>query len=497
MVLYRTGDRCYFRPDGCLVFLGRTDSQAKIRGHRVELDHIAQVLELHPEVQTSVVVTRADSGGTDQLVAYVVARPDFDPTQKQLREFLRTQLPGYAVPSTFVFLPELPLNANFKVDRRSLPKPSLATTDESVSASGETIEVLRNIWKSVLQCSDVADEDEFADLGGDSLNGVRVLVAIHESLGCDLPPDTLYRFPTFRLFADCVERAVQGDANRSGVVAFKSGEAGCTFFFVPGLNGSSFGYRHLAAHLDSLHAAYGLTIRSWFNLASEASVESMATNYVAEIERVTPRGGKAIVVGYSFGGTIAFEVASQLRKRGLVDPLPVIIDMPAVNAPGRTAQSLQQRVLNVLRNLPAWTVKEAVHFQPRAFLLRSYGNLRRMLRALGGRPPVEELDPLIYFGEANLPGAYQTFLTAMYQAMNSYVPTRYDGKIVLLRATVPTLFRSRHRTMGWETVAGGGVEVHSIPGRHDDCVSELHGRDLAAVLVHCAGVFASGEPELS
>ena len=81
----------------------------------------------------------------------------------------------------------------------------------------------------------------------------------------------------------------------------------------------------------------------------------------------------------------------------------------------------------------------------------------------------------------------------MYQAMLSYVPSHYEGKVVLLRAKVPTLFRSRHLTMGWETVAAGGVEVHSIPPRHDDCISEPHGRDLAAVLAHCAGVFASTE----
>jgi hypothetical protein len=167
--------------------------------------------------------------------------------------------------------------------------------------------------------------------------------------------------------------------------------------------------------------------------------------------------------------------------------------MPAVNAPGRPAHTLRQQLLDALRNLPAWTVKELVHFRPRAFFLRGYGTLRRILRALGGRPRAEELDPLVYFGEANLPKAYQAFLTAMYQAMLSYIPTRYEGKVVLLRAKVPTLFRSRHVTMGWETVAAGGVEVHSIPGRHDDCISELHGRDLAAILVHCAGAFASSE----
>jgi hypothetical protein len=94
----------------------------------------------------------------------------------------------------------------------------------------------------------------------------------------------------------------------------------------------------------------------------------------------------------------------------------------------------------------------------------------------------------------NLPEAYQTFLTAMYRAMHSYVPGRYEGKIILLRAKVPTLFRSRHLTMGWETVAAGGLEVNSIPSRHDDCVLELHGRDLAAVLVHCAAAFESKDP---
>jgi acyl-coenzyme A synthetase/AMP-(fatty) acid ligase/thioesterase domain-containing protein/acyl carrier protein len=497
LILYNTGDRGRFESDGSLVFLGRTDSQAKIRGHRVELDHIAQVLQLHPDVRASVVVTCADSGGGDQLVAYVVTHPGCRVTQKPLRDFLRAQVPGYAVPSAFVFLAELPVNANFKVDRQNLPAPSLATIEEGTPSSGATIEVLRNIWKRVLQCSDIADDDSFADLGGDSLNAVRVLVAVHEHFGCDyLPPDALHRFPTLGLFADFVDHAARCDAN-DALIDFKCGGAGCPVFFLAGLTGSAFGFRHLAAHLDSLHTAYGLNTRSWSAAPSGLSVESIAAHHVAEIERVVPSGGKALLVGYSFGGTIAFEVASQLRKRGLVDPLPVIIEMPALNTPGIQPRTIQRQMLDVLCNLPAWIAHEAAHFRLRAFLLRSYGNLRRMLRVIGGRPAATELDSRIYFGEANLPKAYQTSLNAMYRAMVRYVPARYEGKVVFLRAKVPTLFRSTCESMGWETVAAGGVEVHSIPGRHDDCMSELHGRDLAAVLVRCAGGFASGEPGLS
>jgi hypothetical protein len=83
-----------------------------------------------------------------------------------------------------------------------------------------------------------------------------------------------------------------------------------------------------------------------------------------------------------------------------------------------------------MRNLPAWSAQEAAHFDARGFLLRGYGQLRRTLRALAGHQ-TKELDPLIYFGEASLPGAYQSFLTAMYRAMHSYVPARYEGKVVL------------------------------------------------------------------
>jgi thioesterase domain-containing protein len=229
---------------------------------------------------------------------------------------------------------------------------------------------------------------------------------------------------------------MQNDPGCEAVVVFNARGAGCPLFFAPGLNGSAIGYQHLAAHLESLHPAYGLNIGSWFT-TSDVSVESMAANYVVEIERVIPAGGKVIVAGHSLGGTIAFEVASQLRKRGIVDPLPVIIDMPAMNAPGMQAPTIPRQLLDVLRNLPAWSAQEAAHFEPRAFLLRGYGQLRRLWRTLGGRP-TRELDPLIYFGEMNRPEAYQTFLTAMYRAMHSYVPGRYEGKIILLRAKVPT-----------------------------------------------------------
>jgi amino acid adenylation domain-containing protein len=493
--LYRTGDRGSFRPDGSLHFLGRTDSQAKIRGHRVELDHIAQVIELHPQIRTAVVVTCQDPDGNDRLVAYVVPRPDCHVSQTRLRDFLPERLPEYALPSNIVFLSELPLNANFKVDRRRLPSPMKANED-GAPADGETIEVLRGIWKSVLQCSHITDDESFADLGGDSLSAVRVLVAIHERFQCDLPPDSLHFFPTLRLLADRVNGTMQGDASAESVFVFKPGGRGFPIFFVAGLGGSSAGYQHLAEQIDSSHPVFGLNIRTGFAAIPGVSVESIAANHVAEIERIVPRGQKVVLVGYSFGGTIAFEIAVQLRKRGLLDPLPIVIDMTAVNVPGHQPRTLPQRLLDALRNLPAWTTREIAHFRPRAFFLRIRGHVSSIAGELRLRPASDELDPRIYFGESNLPKTYQAFLTSMYRALLAYVPKEFDGRMVVLRAKVPTLFRSRNLAMGWQSVAARGVEVYSIPGRHDDCLSKQHSPELASVLMQCAVGIESTDREL-
>jgi thioesterase domain-containing protein len=128
--------------------------------------------------------------------------------------------------------------------------------------------------------------------------------------------------------------------------------------------------------------------------------------------------------------------------------------------------------------------------------LRISGNVSRIAAELRLRPSGDELDPRIYFGESNLPKTYQAFLTAMYRALLAYVPKEFDGRMIVLRAKVPTLFRGRDMAMGWQSVAARGVEVHSIPGRHDDCLSKEHSQVLASVLMRCAASIESVEREL-
>jgi acyl-CoA synthetase (AMP-forming)/AMP-acid ligase II/thioesterase domain-containing protein/acyl carrier protein len=486
--LYRTGDRGLFQPDGSLLFLGRTDFQAKIRGNRVELEHVAQTIGLHPQVADSAVIACADPAGNNRLVAYVVSRPQNSVSESALRDFLRDRLPEYALPSTIVHLPELPLNANFKVDRRRLPPPSPPGREDGAPAS-RTIQILRDIWKDVLQRSDVADDRSFVDLGGDSLGAIRVLVAIHEHFGRDLSSAIFQHGPTLKLLAQYVDDAVGNEALPGSSRVFQAAGEGCPFFFVAGLGGSTGDYDHLAARIASRHPAYGLHARSRFAVSPEVSVESIAASHVAELERLVPGRGKVVLVGHSFGGTLAFEIARQLRAKGFPDPLPIVIDMPAINAAPRTRW---QRRWDILCNTPAWAAHEIANFRPRASLLRANGNLRRMIGPRAGQTDADKFDPRIYFGRQSVPEAYQAFLTGMYRAMLAYMPGKYEGRMVLLRASVPTLRRRIDRTMGWQAVAAGGIEVHSIPGKHDDCMSERHCPALASVLLRCAADLEQG-----
>ncbi|OAB58113.1 hypothetical protein AY600_04790 [Phormidium willei BDU 130791] len=194
---YRTGDRVRYRPDGNLEFLGRLDHQVKLRGYRIELGEIEAVLVQHEAVQRALVLLQDDPGSLKRLVAYVVFKddPEGDAIAK-LQEFLAQQLPDYMLPGVIVPLAELPLTANGKVDRRSLPAPPPATAKtEQRSPQTRSQEVLAQIWCEVLALDYVGIDDNFFALGGDSILSLQV-VAKANQLGLQLTPKQLFEHQT-------------------------------------------------------------------------------------------------------------------------------------------------------------------------------------------------------------------------------------------------------------------------------------------------------------
>jgi amino acid adenylation domain-containing protein/non-ribosomal peptide synthase protein (TIGR01720 family) len=176
--LYKTGDLARHLPDGTVEFLGRIDHQVKVRGFRIELGEIESVLGKHPGLAQAVVLAREDTPGSKRLVAYLVPRsPEAAPKTAELRDFLKAHLPEYMVPALFVTLKEMPLTPNGKVDRRALPAPDQERASERpyVAPGSPVEEALAALWAEALGVKRVGVNDDFFELGGDSLLVIRVV----------------------------------------------------------------------------------------------------------------------------------------------------------------------------------------------------------------------------------------------------------------------------------------------------------------------------------
>ncbi|MCW5799617.1 MAG: amino acid adenylation domain-containing protein [Nitrospira sp.] len=194
--LYRTGDRAKRRSDGTIEFLGRVDHQVKIRGFRIELGDIEMQLRKEPEVSDAVAVVRAQTDGTQQLIAYLTGPSTLD--TEGIRARLAHRLPDYMVPATFLRLEAFPLTANGKLDRAALPDPgmqSASSLSPYVAPRDRAEEILAGIWQTVLQVDRIGVHDNFFALGGDSIRTLQVIARANRQ-GVKLTPKQLFEHQT-------------------------------------------------------------------------------------------------------------------------------------------------------------------------------------------------------------------------------------------------------------------------------------------------------------
>ena len=201
--MYRTGDRARWREDGVVEFLGRLDDQVKVLGHRIEPGEIETVLGTHEGIGQVCVVPQTAEDGSKRIVAYYVARQKGNASPQELRRFLAGRLPQYMIPAWFVQLDAFPLSPNGKVDRAALPAPALGANGEGVGQAPTTgtEQKILDVWKRILRVDQLGIDDNFFDLGGDSL----LLVAVHSNLQkllqIEIEVTDLFEFTTIRALA--------------------------------------------------------------------------------------------------------------------------------------------------------------------------------------------------------------------------------------------------------------------------------------------------------
>lgn len=205
---YRTGDLVRWLPDGNVDFLGRIDHQVKLRGYRIELGEIDARLTENPAVRQAVTLLRKDGRGEPALVAYVVNA--WPVTPQDLRAFLADLLPGYMVPTVYVFLDQMPLLANGKINRKALPAPATGELTAAGDAPrGDFEEMLHEAWTAVFQLDSIGRAVHFLDLGGHSLTGIRLVNRINEAFQLQLPANFVFRFPDIAAQATEIERTIR------------------------------------------------------------------------------------------------------------------------------------------------------------------------------------------------------------------------------------------------------------------------------------------------
>jgi acyl carrier protein len=197
--VYRTGDLGYFLPDGCLVPVGRTDSQIKIRGYRIEIGEIEAALLKIKIVKDAAVAVKEDHQKGKHLIAYLIPCDQEKPSANELRRLLTGTLPDYMIPVTFVYLPALPLIGAGKIDRRALAQLEgevAAVETDFVGPRTSLEKQVTQIWEEVLGLAQVGVHDNFFDLGGHSLLATRVVSRVRQEFHVDLKLMDFFKMPT-------------------------------------------------------------------------------------------------------------------------------------------------------------------------------------------------------------------------------------------------------------------------------------------------------------
>ncbi|HKX28592.1 MAG TPA: amino acid adenylation domain-containing protein [Blastocatellia bacterium] len=209
--MYRTGDEGRYLPDGNLTYLGRGDRQVKVRGYRIELGEIEAALRTHPDVKQSVVMVNEDGPGRKRLVGYVVSGGRA--TAAELKHHLRERIPDYMVPEAVLFLDEMPVTANGKIDRKRLSQIEIEVRSEEQEPAGSRTaieEIVAGIFAEVLGLERGRPDDNFFENGGHSLLATQVVSRVKSAFSVELNVRAIFEEPTVAGLAHRIEAAIRG-----------------------------------------------------------------------------------------------------------------------------------------------------------------------------------------------------------------------------------------------------------------------------------------------
>lgn len=485
--LFRTGDLGLIRPDGALEYLGRKDFQIKIRGFRINLAGIESVILSYNGVRNAAVIARDSeiAPNEKQLVAYVEPVNGADISRHDLREMLTGTLPDYMVPAIIIILDELPLTVTGKVNHQRLPAPEKLQASEEKAKYVEPHDHIESelvrIWEKTLKKHPIGVQDNYFELGGSSLTAAQMFALIEKTFQKKIPLATLFQAPTIKKQAELLRQENWVNEWSSLTPLQPNGEKPPLFFAAP-VGGNVLSYRDLLNYLAPDQPCYGLQAIGLDGVQRpHRNMDEIVDHYVKEIKTVQP-SGPYYLLGSSFGGIVAYEMAQRLHDLGDKIALVVMFDSYGPNYPRRHpgTSRVKRKVFKYLRRMDTHLSSLAyTDWRGRmAYVQVKGGKLYRRLSQRLKDKTERMINPLP--SELRRVRASQ-YKVAKRRKRKKREPRRFGGRLVLFRATKQPLGIYADPTLGWRAVSEQ-IEVHEMPGHHTSLIYEPRVHRLAAKL---------------
>ena len=470
--LFKTGDLARYRHNGTIEHLGPVGSDVWIGERRVSLDEIAARLCEFEGVSGAVVVAREDDCGQKHLMAFYATRDGDEKDVSELRAHLKVVLPDYMIPKTYIFTAALPLTPRGDFDRRALLR-SEGNAHRSIELVGDVERTVATIWREVLRVDDVGRNDNFFDLGGFSLLTMAVAGLLKQA-GFSVSIRDLYQHQT----VEALSRFLQSPRNNvsDDFIAVRTRGSELPLFLVPEWSGLDTYFTGLGACIDDEIPVYGLFCVD-LGEPHPRTMEALAARLLRTMRGIQPSGPYRIA-GWSWGGTLAYEIAMQLIGQdevveflGLFDTEPSILNT-AVRAVGR-GPTANGRLLEQLLNHPQLAdaqradllkLRDRCDNVPFAEVLRAAGRIAGSLMPTNAYD-VEDMKRIFTRSAAHANAAVE------------YVEYPISIPIHLFVAEDQTLRADRTRpledALGWVDILPRRlIETHLVPGDHHSIMSE-------------------------
>lgn len=469
--ILRTGDLVRLREDGMIDLIGRKDRQLKIRGQRVEPGELEAALRREPGVRDAAVFPR-QVGRQWWLIAYICGEAD----PAALKAALKDTLPAPLQPQRIHVIDAIPRLASAKLDMKTLAARDeefqqtelISPVTESAVPQGETETKVAAIWRGVLGRDTVGRDDDFFDLGGDSLMTLELMFAVEDVFGRSLPVTLIYDAPTVARFAAALD---SGEAPAfSPLVKIKDGQ-GTPLFIVHGVGGNVMELFTVGRQIEG--PVYALQARGLDGREAPArSVPAMAADYLSAIREIHPDGALRLA-GYSSGGLIAFEMAQMLTAAGTPPAALTLIDTQTNARQWPLAIWLGLIVRRARRSL-----SKALTLSGREKIYHIGQSLMRFVRSIGWRLAGKALPPTP--APVRLPPALQAVHDSTLFAVSRYRPSRYARPVrLILTETTDPMMASPARI--WRRYCRT-LAIHRVGGTHRTMIQGSNAAEVAQLL---------------